>query len=209
LEAANLYDIGCGSQLQALFLMYAPEINYTGIDPHIFEDYPDNFFPDLDYINELFKKLTGNGRIKYIKETYPCDLTAAENNIAVCGSVGSVRGAAGDESKKDTVAALARNFERIMLNVPESEYNLTGMNIRDIVYNEVEMLVNPFEKYYDLWKNAMPNFEFYRIGEPNFIFGTRISGDREKLEKNYTVIGDRILTGAVDVPWHRQLMVNA
>jgi len=206
LGAANIYDIGCGSQLQAFLLMYAPEMNYTGIDPYIFEDYPDNFFPEPAYINELFEQFNGSGKIKYIKEAYPCDLAVAENNIATCISVGVIGSAVGDEKRENIVEALKKDFERILLDVPFREFNSTGINIKDIIYNEAGVWVNPFEKYYSLWKNAMPGFEFYRIGERNFILGTKIAGDRERLEKRYALIDDRVMTGAIDISWHQELM---
>lgn len=203
LEVNNLYDIGCGSQLQALLLIYAPKMNYTGIDPYIFQDYPDNFFPDPSYINELFESFTipGNNRIEYIKETYPCDLTVAANNIAITLSTPVGRSVA-DERRKNITAAISRDFERIVFDVPFQEYNLTGMNIKDIIYNEVEVWTNPFEKYYCLWKNAVPEFEFYKIGERNYIFGTKVSDDIEKLKKHYTFVDNQFMTGVIDIPFH-------
>jgi len=206
LGVTNIYDIGCGSQLQAFLVMYAPDMNYTGIDPNIFGDYPDDFFPDPDYMNELFEQFNGNDKIKYIKGAYPVDLTVAENNIAACINVGSIANAVDNEKGKNIVEALTKDFERIALNVPERELSLAGMTIKDIIYNDVDVWVNPFEKYYGLWKEAMPDFAFYRIGEPNLIFGTRIADDREKLEKKYTLIGDQVLTGIVDIPWHTELL---
>jgi hypothetical protein len=201
LGTTQLYDIGCGQQLQALLLMDAPEMRYTGIDPLIFHDYVDEFIAEPAYINELFEKFTGSGRITYLKDTYPCDLTIVENNIALLLDFGIA-----DEEIKSMAAALSRDFERIVLGLPYRAINLAGMDVRDIVYSEVEVWENPFEKYYDLWKSVMPDFEFYRIGERNCILVTKIREDREKLEKKYTVIGDRILTGAVDVPWHVELL---
>jgi len=201
LGVTDLYDIGCGNQLQALLLVYAPEMNYTGIDNDIFHDYLDNFVAEPAYINELFEKFAGSGRIRYVKETYPFDLAPADNNIAIildCG-FGS------DENKKNAAAFLSRDFERVLLNFPHREYNLAGMDARDVIYGEVEAWKNPFERYYAFWKNAMPDFEFYQIGEPNVVFGTKVAGDREKLEKRYTLAGNRVMAGAIDVPWHFSL----
>ena len=204
LGVANLYDIGCGNQLQAFLLMEAPEMNYTGIDGDIFCHYPDNFMADPDYINGLFEEFTGSGRIRYVKERYPCDLAVAENNIALF--LYCFFGIDSDGKKwKNAAAALSRDFERVLFNLPFMEYNLTGMDARDIIYNEVEVWTNPFEKYYDMWKNAMPDFEFYRIGEPNFVFGTKFPEDREKLEKRYTLADNKAMTGAIDIPWHQEL----
>lgn len=205
----NLYDIGCGNQLQALLLIYAPEMNYTGIDDAIFHDYSDSFIAEPDYINELFEKFTNSSRIKHIKETYPFDLTTAENNIAICLAVFSGI-FANAEKMKNLATALSRDFERVVLTVPIREYNLIGVNIKDIVYNEVEVWKNPFEEYYSILKGAMPEFEFYKIGEQNFtfttVFGTKISEDRNKLEKNYTIVDNQLLTGIMDISWHQSLL---
>jgi hypothetical protein len=201
LGVTDIYDIGCGNQLQAFLLVYAPDMNYTGIDDDIFHDYPDDFAAEPEYVNELFEKFTGGGQIRYIKKTYPFDLAAAENNIAVILDCGF----GNDENKKNAAAFLSRDFERVLLNFPHMEYNLTGMDIRDIICGEVEVWANPFEKYYALWKKAMLDFEFYRIGEPNYIFGTRIPKDRAKLEKSYTLTGNRVMAGVIDSSWHLDL----
>jgi len=205
LGITNLYDIGCGQQLQAFLLINTPDINYTGIDSNIFHNYPDEFIAEPEYINEMFEKFTGSSRIKYIKEIYPIDLAVIENNIAIV--LYCFFGIETNKEKwKNAVAILSRDFERVLFNIPIREYNLRGMNIKDIIYNEVEVWKNPFEKYYDLWKKSMPDFEFYRIGEPNLIFGTKFFEDRKKLEKKYILIDDQVLTGVVDIPWHMTLL---
>ena len=205
LGVANLYDIGCGNQLQAFLLVHAPEMSYTGIDRDIFNDFPDNFVADPGYINELFGRFVGNGRIKHIKETYPYDLAVSENNVAILLNC-FCRIDSDREEWENAAAALSRDFERVLLNTPLKEYNLAGMGARDIVHGEVEAWANPFERHYGMWKNALPGFEFYRIGEPNLIFGTRVSGDGEKLKKHYAISGDRVMAGVVDIPWHMELL---
>lgn len=205
LNITNLYDIGCGNQLQSFLLICAPDMNYTGIDRNIFHDYPDNFMAEPAYINELFEQFTGGGRIRYIKQTYPFDLAAPENNIAILLNC-FCRIDADEKEWANAAAHISRDFERVLFNITSKEYNLAGVNIKDIVHSEVEIWVNPFEKYYSLWKNALPGFEFYKIGEPNVVFGTKVPEDGEKLKKHYTIVDNRVMTGAIDIPWHQELM---
>jgi hypothetical protein len=46
----------------------------------------------------------------------------------------------------------------------------------------------------------MPKFEFFRLGT-TFVFGTKIPSDREKLEKRYILVGDRLLSDMIDRHW--------
>lgn len=203
LNIVNIYDIGCGSKLQSLLLMGADEMNYTGIDSYIFHDVVDGFRAPPEYINELFQKFAGSDRIYYVQSEYPYNFTIEKNNIAILLYTMMT-------SDKNRIKKLADNlshdFERVVLNIPFSEFNLTGMKAKDIVYNDVEIWKNPFEECYSMWKRTMPDYEFYKIGEPNIIFATKNSRDRKKLEKNYTIIKDKILTGIVNNSWYASLM---
>ena len=209
LGVTNLYDIGCGNQMQAFMLAYDPDIHYTGIDNTIFQDFYDEFFADPEYVNKLFEEFVGSDRIKYIKERYPCELEISENNIGISLFVGMDR--TFDDVEK-IAEFYSRDFERVVFNVFTKKLNskIPEMDIKDIVYNDVDVWTNTFEETYSFWKKVMPDYEFYRLSNStlwHFIFATKIPEDKEKLAKRYTVIDDQILTGVFDTTWYDGLLV--
>ena len=204
LGVTNLYDIGCGQQLQASMLVYDSEIHYTGIDLAIFQDYYDEFFAEPEYVNKLFEEFVGSDRIKFIKGKYPCELEVSENNMAISLCVNAV-----DEVIAESYS---KNFERVVFNIFCKKFNskIPDMDLKDIINNEVEVWLNTFEETYNFWKKAMPDYEFYRIGNVppwNYLFATKIPEDKEKLAEGYTIIDDQILTGIIDKNWYDGLLI--
>jgi hypothetical protein len=45
----------------------------------------------------------------------------------------------------------------------------------------------------------MPDYKFYKVSDQNIVFSTKVSRDIKKLERNYTIINDCILTGMIDI----------
>lgn len=196
LGAANVYDIGCGNQLQSLLLIGYPEMSYTGIDPNIFHDHVDGFKADTAQINELFREFTGSDRIYYVDKAYPYDFTIEPNNIAIllCSLTPST-----EEKLKKLAGRLSNDFERIIMTLPLREFAWAGKDIKEIVYKDVELWADPYEKYIKLWKKAMPDYKFYKVSDRNIVFATKVSRDIKKLERKYTIINDCILTGMIDI----------
>lgn len=203
LHILNLYDIGCGQQLQAFLLMHAPEMSYTGIDLHLFHNPLDGFKADAAYINELFHELTGGDQIYFVEKAFPYDLWVEENNIALL--IASL--CPNDEKGIRILASqLSEKFERIIMNLPPREFCWDGKDIRDILYKkDVQLWTNPFEKYFELWKRTLPAYKFYRIGA-DMVFATKIERDTKRLERNYTIVNDRILSDVIDTPWHNRFI---
>ena len=197
LEINNIYDIGCGDDLQALMLVYDQDMHYTGIDSRIF-DYPfDNFVSDPQYVNKIIEKFTGSDRIKFINATYPCDLEVSDNNIAlVLNVLGLVEG------NNPILTALYENFERIIVNIPDKTINPLAkqMSAKEFACSNFEGFINPFDEQYEFYKQLMPEYVFYKIGR-NTIFGTKIAADIEKLENNYFIAGDTVTIGVLDTHW--------
>lgn len=191
LGITNIYDIGCGQELQALLLVYEPDMNYTGIDNRIFENPFEKFVSAPDYINGIMEKFIGNERIKFIRETYPCELNVTRNNIAlILNVIGVIDG------ENPIIKTVYKNFERIIVNIPTTKINptLKQMSAKEFVYGNIDGIINPFEEQYKIYKEQMPDYMFYRLGGST-IFGTKISSDKENLESNYIISGDEITTG--------------
>lgn len=195
LNAVNIYDIGCGDSLQALLLIRNQEMSYTGIDPRIFHDDFDGFKADTAEINELFYEFTGSDRIYYVNKAYPYDFTVEANNIAIM--LNSVTQKS-EEKIEELAGHLTHDFERIVITLPFKEFVWKGKNIKEIVYKNVKLWENPYDKYLKLYEKAMPKYKFYKIGEPNIVFATRIENDINILKSKYTVADDKILRGIVD-----------
>ncbi len=189
----NIYDIGCGSGLQAFLLMKYPDVSYTGIESAPFRNPVDGFKTDAAQLNALFYSFTGSDRIYYVDKSYPYDFTPEPNNIAILLYTMMNR------EIEPFAADLSRDFERIIITLPKSEFAWKGKNIKEIVYRDVELWSDPFDKLLTRWKKAMPNYHFYQIREQNVIFATKIPDDDAKIKQNYTLINNNILTGAIDL----------
>lgn len=175
LDITNIYDIGCGSKLQSFLLLPSLYTNYTGIDPNIFHDPADDFHADPEWVNGLFREWTGCDRIRYIQEKYPCRLDIRQNNIAILFyALITDR----EDIIKNLAQHLAKDFERVFLTLSSTQ----------------PVPSDTFEAQLDLWKKSMPEYEFFKIGEPNLVFATRIPVDAKLLAEKYTVIDHRILT---------------
>lgn len=193
----NIYDIGCGQDLQALMLVYNQDMHYTGIDNRIF-DYPfENFVSEPQYVNGIIEKFTGSDRIKFINDTYPCELEILHNNIALVLHVIGL-----GDANNPILAALYKDFERIIVNIPDEIINpLTKqMSAKEFACSDFEGFINPFDEQYELYKQLMPDYVFYIVGR-NTIFGTRIAEDKEKLESNYFISDDTVTTRVLDTHW--------
>ncbi len=215
LGVKNFFDLYCDAHLHAMILMYDDELQYTGIDSNIFHNYVDNFHVEPEYVNDVFKRFTGGKeRIRYIKDKYPCTLEIPENNMLIMTRLGLEPGMRvhrffNAETQEELLADMARDFERVVLEIRATVDNpeLKNLKPRDLVYNDIPVEVDAFEEEYAFVKQNMPGFEFYRMGQHRggravLIFGTRIPTDRVKLEREYTIVGDRLLSYVIDTHWH-------
>ncbi len=193
LGVKNIYDIGCGSGLQAFLLIGYPDVTYTGFDPYMFQSPIDGFKSNAAQINGLFYEFTGSDRIYYIDKAYPCGVTPDPNNIAILLYTMMNR----DVSQ--LAAQLSQDFERIIVTLPNREFAWKGKNVKEIVYRDVELWTDPFDKLLTQWKKSMPNYRFYQIREQNTILATKIPTDDTKIKQKYTVSNDNILAGAIDL----------
>lgn len=192
LGITNIYDIGCGQQMQGLMMMYAPEMTYTGIDMEIFHDWATQFDANPGYINDRLAQFQGGqyskDRIFYIKQSYPCELTVERNNIAVM--LGCFLGIEKDQRAMNVMTeALSRDFERIVKEIPLKAMDvklIKNTPARDIANGKVDIMADIFADRFAMWKRAMPGFEFFHLGN-GYIFGTKNERDIKKLQANYTV----------------------
>ena len=197
LDVRNFYDLGCRDDLQASLLVYDPERTYTGVDPDIFHDYWDGFHAEPEYVNKVFERFTGSGRIRYIKDKYPCPLDVSENNLAIVR-----RTFRKVEEAGELFGHINKTFERITISLADRRINpvLRETAAKDFVYADLPVWEDIFEEELLQLKKAMPKFEFFRLGT-TFVFGTKIPSDREKLEKRYILVGDRLLSDIIDRHW--------
>ncbi len=217
LGVKHFFDLDCGSALQGMILLYDGEMHYTGIDDNIFHAYIDNFHAEPEYINEVFQRFTGgNDRIRYIKAKYPCPLAIPENNMLLMPFLGfqpymRVPRFFSVETREELLSAMARDFERVVLMLHGTINNPELKNIKpaELVYNDIPVEVNSFDGEYAFIRQNMPEFEFYRMGKWRngnmLIFGTRVPTDRVVLEREYTIVGDRLLSYVVDKHWHEMI----
>ncbi len=197
LGVKNFYELGCGEELQASLLVYDPELSYTGVDTDLFHAYYDNFHAEPSYVNKVFERFTGSDRIKYIKEKYPCELDVSENNLAIVR-----RTFRKVEEGGELIGWLSETFERITISLAARRINpvLRETPAKDFVYADLPVWEDIFEEELLQLKKAMPKFEFFRLGN-TFVFGTKNPSDREKLEKRYILVGDRLLSDVIDRHW--------
>lgn len=71
------------------------------------------------------------------------------------------------------------------------------MSAKEFVYGDIDGIIDPFEEQYKIYKEQMPAYTFYRLGNST-IFGTSVSSDKEKIENGYIVSGDEIATKVLD-----------
>ena len=219
LGVKHFFDLDCRTAaLQSMILMYDGEMHYTGIDDNIFHQYIDNFHTEPEYINEVFRRFTGGKeRIRYIKGKYPCPLEIPENNMLLLPFFGlhpnmKVPGFFNAETHEELLSAMSRDFERVVLMLRGTIHNPELKNIRptELVYNDIPVEVNCFDREYDFIRQNMPGFEFYRMGKTKrgniIIFGTRVPTDRVILEREYTVVGDLLLSYVIDKHWHEMIL---
>ena len=201
LGVRNFYDLGCREDLQASLLVYDPELNYTGVDTDIFHNYRDNFHAETEYVNKVFERFTGSDRIKYIKDKYPCELDISENNLAIVRR--TFRRA---EEASELLGKLNKTFERVTISLADRRINpvLRETSAKDFVYADLPVWEDIFEEEFLQLKKAMPKFEFFRLGN-TFVFGTKNPSDREKLEKRYILVGDRLLSDVIDRHWINEM----
>ncbi len=201
LGVRNIYDIGCGHNLQAFLLIETPDLHYTGIDNRLHAPF-ENFQPDSEELNKMFKEFTGSDRIRFIKATFPCELSVNPNNIAV--GIGSLKSPVAGEKK--TVEVFNQDFDRILIDVPTKKLNIRGMSAKEIVCNNIQIYENPYNEYFELWESVMPDFEFFKLGgHLNYIFATRVSKDKEKLAQKFTINGKHISAGLFDISWTNEI----
>lgn len=206
--AKNIYDIGCGSNLQAFLMVYSQDMSYTGIDDRLCAPiefgwpFDKKFEPSPEYLNDLFKKFVGSDRIRFVKDTYPCKLDIAENNIAV--SLGSITSHI--INKPETMISIARDFERIMIDIPDKKMDVEGFSAKDIIYNDVNIWRNTRDEYVSRMQELMPEFTFYDFGgHLNHTFGTRVPSDKERLDSKFVCVNGRYMTGLFDMEWYREM----
>lgn len=215
LGVKHFFDLDCRTAaLQSMILMYDGEMHYTGIDDNIFHQYIDNFHTEPEYVNEVFRRFTGGKeRIRYIRGKYPCPLEIPENNMLLLPFFGlhpnmKIPRFFNAETHEELLSAMSRDFERVVLMLRGTIHNPELKNIRpaELVYNDIPVEVNCFDEEYDFVKRTMSGFAFYRMGKTRrgdiIILGTRVPTDRVILEREYTVIGDRLLSYVVDKHWH-------
>ena len=219
LGVKHFFDLDCRTAaLQSMILMYDGEMHYTGIDDNIFHQYIDNFHTEPEYVNEVFRRFTGGKeRIRCIKGKYPCPLEIPENNMLLLPFFGlhpnmKVPGFFNAETHEELLSAMSRDFERVVLMLRGTINNPELKNIKptELVYNDIPVEVNCFDREYDFIRQNMPGFEFYRMGKTKrgniIIFGTRVPTDRVILEREYTVVGDLLLSYVIDKHWHEMIL---
>ncbi len=202
LGVKNYYDLGCTGELEASLLVYDPDRTYTGVAPNIFHEYFDNFHAEPEYVNKVFERFTGSSeRIKYIKDKYPCELDVAENNLAMVKRTFRKVDEGGE-----LLGWVGKTFERFITTLNHRQINpvLREITAHDLVYRDVNVWENPFEEEFVQLKKVLPEYEFFRLGN-TFVLGTKNPSDREKLEKRYILVGDRLLSDVIDRHWINEM----
>lgn len=126
---------------------------------------------DFAHINETFSKICGE-RIKFQKAEYPFEITPAVNNAAIsCYAIGME--ASEDQSIKKIAGALSKDFERILMNIND--------------------------KNFKIWENQLSDFTLHKIGNGNFVFGTKFPEDVDRLNKmHYNCYDSRFTIGVAN-----------
>ncbi len=125
LGITNIYDIGPEAINQSFQLISHTSISYTGIDTTFdLIDWREKDRKDGCYSRPFVREAPpafAGGRIRFMKGWYP-DISPhiRENNIAVASC--SLTMCKGAEAIARAAAALARDFERILVNPPSKKY---------------------------------------------------------------------------------------
>lgn len=170
----NIYDIGCECINQGLMLIRYSNLHYCGIecskfwlnDYRILDRTEKNFYyPVTDQTPPPFC----DGRIRYIKAKYPCELKIEPNNIGVALSSFCPEG---EKEVNELVNAFVNDFDRILVNISSYENNI------------------------EYWRNAdWKNMKIYPAGRGYLIFGTKHPEDIERMKVIYPYSDGRFTTG--------------
>lgn len=167
LGLTDLYDIGCGVNFQVCLITGFQGIYYTGIDC----DKGENGI-DFKCQNKWFVNYTK--RINFIHAEYPFEIKAKNNNIAI--AVGGVFEYEDSQVEK-TATALARDFERIFVDLSL--------------------------KSYEIFKNSLPDFKIHVVKKYDnyvIIFATKFHEEIALLEETgYNYNDDRFSLEEVDL----------
>lgn len=131
---------------------------------------------DFSYVNELISTpnspLFLGERIKFQMAEYPFDIQPADNNVAISSNcLGFLL--RDEESIKSVAGALSRDFERIIMNVKSESFGV--------------------------WETELAAFKLHRIGERDFLFGTKFPEDIYRLEEiGYNCLDNRFTIGFYD-----------
>ena len=178
--ARHVYDIGCQTINQAFLLADDTAMSYTGIQNGRFflNDWLEEDRETEDYdvcATEIPPEPFCGGRIRFVRGHYPdFPLETMPDNIALASC--SFTLIEEEEEAERTVAAVKRDFDRILFNIPLGR-----------------------EGGEDLWKKR--DWNGWRIapaGPNGYVFASRIPEDFARLDKAYLRDGVRYLTGIDD-----------
>ncbi len=178
--AWHVYDIGCQTVNQAFLLADDTAMSYTGIQNGRFflNDWLEEDRETEDYdvcATEIPPEPFCGGRIRFVRGHYPnFPLETMPDNIALASC--SFTLIEEEEEAERTVAAVKRDFERILFNIPLRR-----------------------EGGEDLWKKRDWNgWRIVPAGPNGYVFASRIPEDFTRLDKAYLRDGARYLTGIDD-----------
>ena len=180
ISARHVYDIGCQTINQAFLLADDTAMSYTGIQNGRFflNDWLEEDRETEDYdvcATEIPPEPFCGGRIRFVRGHYPdLPLETMPDNIALASC--SFPLIEEEEEAERTVAAVKRDFERILFNIPLRR-----------------------EGGEDLWKKRDWNgWPIVPAGPNGYVFASRIPEDFTRLDKAYLRDGARYLTGIDD-----------
>ena len=125
LGATDIYDIGCGGDLQVGYISQYRGISYTGIDSR--EDL------EIEKYNDLFESY--NPDICFKRMKYPCtfEVKTQDHMVILVGWY------LNDPEK--TIEALVRDFSRIYIQIPDEHLELTKRILKKHQVMEVEHII--------------------------------------------------------------------
>lgn len=206
LGATDLYDIGCGHDLQAGLIADLEGISYTGIDrcnermAYITEQKDDgtsepkivaectlyrtmreNPCLPLERYEDYFASF--NDRIRFMHAVYPFPIHARENNIAL---VLNWLDACTDAERHFISEALNRDFKRVLLTVDAENAVLWRDSLSAFSFRELDRA-----RYYD----EMSGTEKDGL---TFLFGTKNAEELSYLKEiGYNIHDDRFFVDSV------------
>ncbi|MBQ8332589.1 MAG: helix-turn-helix domain-containing protein [Clostridia bacterium] len=200
----HIFDIGCMPSFQASYLVHHPEMHYTGIDEQLFA-VPIHI--EESYVNRVFESFTGSDRIKYVKENYPCELDVPENSIAFCVWKRRIPIV---EWEEELLLHLASQFDRFVIEMVAITNNsdLAKMDVKDVVRRKVDNFMDIRGEQMMNLRRLLPEYEFYTLRDHRqsfIVYATKIRSDRETILSHYDLIGDRIVSDAVDAHWIHEM----